>query len=93
MSQPACDVCGKEFSKKAALQKHKERKNPCKAPLNLIQANIHQALEDAGVSHLEVPMTEFRETSKKFNASLSKEVRLEQGIFFTPKKARDVLFS
>ena len=93
MSQPACDVCGKEFSKKAALQKHKERKNPCKAPLNLIQANIHQALEDAGVSHLEVPMTEFRETSKKFNASLSKEERLEQGIFFTPKKARDVLFS
>ena len=39
MSQPTCDVCGKEFAKKVGLQKHKERKNPCKAPLNLIQAN------------------------------------------------------
>jgi len=36
---------------------------------------------------------EFRETSKNFNQSLSKEVRQEQGIFFTPKKARDVLFN
>ena len=93
MSQITCDVCGKEFAKKIALQKHKERKNPCKAPVNLIQANVHQALEYAGVLHLEVPITEFREASKKFNASLSKEERLEQGIFFTPKKARDVLFS
>ena len=93
MSQHTCDVCGKEFAKKVGLQKHKIRKNPCKAPINLIQANIHQALENAGVAHLEVPTTEFRETSKKFNASLSKTERLEQGIFFTPKKARDVLFS
>lgn len=37
-------------------------------------------------------MTEFRETSKRFNASIDKQSRLEQGIFFTPKKARDVLF-
>ena len=37
--------------------------------------------------------TDFREASKKFNASLSKETRSEQGIFFTPKKARDVLFA
>jgi adenine-specific DNA-methyltransferase len=37
--------------------------------------------------------TDFRETSKKFNASLSKETRLEQGIFFTPKRARDALFA
>jgi hypothetical protein len=93
MSQVSCDVCGKEFAKKLGLQKHKERKTPCKVPVNLIQANVHQALEDAGVLHLEVPTTEFRETSMKFNSSLTKEVRSEQGIFFTPKKARDVLFS
>jgi adenine-specific DNA-methyltransferase len=37
--------------------------------------------------------TDFRESSKRFNASLSKETRSEQGIFFTPKKARDVLFA
>ena len=35
---------------------------------------------------------EFREISKEFNASISKENRMEQGIFFTPKKARDLLF-
>jgi len=93
MSKPTCDVCGKEFTKKVGLEKHKERKNPCKKPHTLIQANINQALEDAGVSHLEIPITEFREASKKFNSSLSKEERSEQGIFFTPKKARDVLFS
>ena len=93
MPQFICSICGKEFSKKVGLEKHKNRKNPCKAPLVLIQENINQALEDAGVSHLEVPTTEFRETSKKFNTSLSKEERLEQGIFFTPKKARDILFS
>jgi len=37
--------------------------------------------------------TEFRETSENFNKLFSKEERLEQGIFFTPKKARDILFS
>ena len=89
----ACNICGKEFAKKAQLQKHMEKKRPCKAPVALLQNTVHQALEEAGVSHLEVPSTEFREVSKKFNSSLSKEERLEQGIFFTPKKARDVLFA
>ena len=88
-----CDVCGKEFSKKVGLQKHIERKIPCKVPMNLIQVNIHRALEKAGISNIEAPTTEFRESSKKFNTCLSKEERLEQGIFFTQKKARDVLFS
>jgi hypothetical protein len=37
-------------------------------------------------------MTAFRENSENFNNSLTKEERLEQGIFFTPKKARDILF-
>lgn len=89
-----CDVCGKEFAKKAGLQAHKQRKIPCKAPVNLIQATVHQALIEAGVPHIEPPATgEFREVSKTFNTSLSKGLRQEQGIFFTPKKARDVLFA
>ncbi len=37
-------------------------------------------------------VSEFRETSTKFNKSLSKEARTSQGIFFTPKKVRDMLF-
>lgn len=35
----------------------------------------------------------FRETSLAFNKSFSKEERSKQGIYFTPKKARDVLFN
>ncbi len=37
-------------------------------------------------------MSEFRDTSKQFHASLSKDERMDQGIFFTPKKVRDLLF-
>ena len=93
MSKPVCQTCGKEFSTKASLNKHKERKNPCKAPTQLIQATVHRVLEEVGAGHLEVPTTEFRESSKKFHTSLTKDQRLEQGIFFTPKKARDILFA
>jgi len=42
------------------------------------------------MSHFAQP--EFRASSTMFNASLSKEERSEQGIFFTPKNARDRLF-
>lgn len=35
---------------------------------------------------------EFNESSKHFNSLLSKETRQENGIFFTPKTARDRLF-
>ncbi len=35
---------------------------------------------------------EFRETSIAFHKSLAKEVRADQGIYFTPKKVRDLLF-
>jgi len=38
------------------------------------------------------PVSDFRPTSLAFHASLSKETRMAQGIFFTPKKARDLLF-
>jgi len=34
----------------------------------------------------------FRQISTQFHASLNKQTRLEQGIFFTPKTARDILF-
>ena len=37
-------------------------------------------------------MSSFRENSNKLNKSLSKDERKKQGIFFTPKKARDLLF-
>lgn len=37
-------------------------------------------------------ISEFREVSKAFNKSISKDDRMKNGIFFTPKKARDILF-
>jgi len=35
---------------------------------------------------------DFSESSKRFNTKFSKKQRAEEGIYFTPKKARDVLF-
>ena len=93
MNKNTCEVCGKEFSTKSAISKHKERKNPCKPPTQLIQATVNRVLEEVGVGHLEVPTEDFRQSSKKFNTSLTKEQRQEEGIFFTPKKARDILFA
>jgi adenine-specific DNA-methyltransferase len=82
-----CETCGKEFSRKGGLEKHRANKRPCKRHLQIIQ----QALQEAGVP---VPEAEgaFRESSKTFNKKFSKEIRADQGIYFTPKKARDLLF-
>jgi len=59
-----------------------------------------QAVPIAPVTHVEhvkeaeaVEEPDFRPSSLAFHASLSKETRMEQGIFFTPKKARDRLFA
>ena len=93
-----CDVCGKEFAKKAGLQKHAQRKIPCKAPLQLIQTHVARAMADVGLPAVDAvgacagESSEFRATSKAFHASLSKEERQNHGIFFTPKKVRDRLF-
>jgi adenine-specific DNA-methyltransferase len=37
-------------------------------------------------------LEEFRDSSKSFNKSLTKEIRSQQGIYFTPKKVREYLF-
>jgi len=89
----ACDTCGKTFTKKSGLDSHNKRKIPCKAPVALLEGAVVAALEGAGLPQFAESKHEFREVSLKFNKSLTKETRLEQGIFFTPKKARDVLFA
>lgn len=88
ISDRICDICGKEFVRKNGLQKHKERKTPCKKAVEKASA---KPVETKAEAKAQVP-AEFREISKKFNAEISKEIRQEQGIFFTPKKARDLLF-
>ena len=87
--KPTCEICGKEFATKSTLKNHLKNKVPCKAPANLIQT----VLEEAGVPTPSEPSGPFRPVSKKFHTTLSKEVRLEEGIFFTPKKVRDLLFA
>jgi adenine-specific DNA-methyltransferase len=81
-----CETCGKEFSRKGALEKHRANKRPCKAPVGFSPAvdPTPQPESEAGDA--------FRGNSKALNKKLSKEVRAAQGIFFTPKKARDLLF-
>ncbi len=68
------------------------KKMPCKPPTQLIQESVNRVLETAGLQHLETPASEFRENSVKFNTSMNRELRAKEGIFFTPKKARDILF-
>lgn len=78
MSAISCSTCGVSFARAAQLKVHGERKRPCKPPV------------------LTPPPSEkpddFRPASVKFNKELSKETRQATGIFFTPKKARDLLF-
>jgi adenine-specific DNA-methyltransferase len=90
--ETTCEVCGKEFKRKNGLEKHKENKKPCKAPTKLLEAKKESVLMEVGMGHLAEPVGEFRETSKKFHTSLTKEERQKEGIFFTPKKVRELLF-
>jgi type I restriction-modification system DNA methylase subunit len=92
MAKEGCSTCGKEFARKNGLQKHREKKIPCKSPTALIEKTLNTVLTEAGLPHLLSSTDEFREASKKFNASLTKEQRQDEGIFFTPKKVRDLLF-
>ena len=91
MATHVCDRCGGVFPRKSGLTSHMNRKIPCKVPTQLIQQQVNQALVNVA-PELVVSTAEFREPSTKFHASISKEDRKDQGIFFTPKKVRDLLF-
>jgi len=88
MVEHVCETCGKTFKRHDGLLKHAGKKVPCKAPTKLLHVHVTQALQEVGIE----PVVDFRELSKGFHSSLSKDERLEKGIFFTPRKARDVLF-
>jgi len=88
MVEHVCETCGKSFKRHDGLVKHAAKKVPCKAPTKLLHVHVTQALQEVGIE----PAVDFRELSKSFNTSLSKDERLEKGIFFTPRKARDTLF-
>ena len=50
------------------------------------------SFKDSKESNVKNESTEFRENSLVLNKKISKEHRQENGIFFTPKKARDKIF-
>jgi len=77
-----CSICLKDFKQKSQYERHMNRKNPCKAP-KVLSEEIKNIIQ-TNVS--------FRDNSLKLNKEISTEDRQEQGIFFTPKKARDLLF-
>lgn len=85
-NQHLCPTCGQVFARAAQLNKHGERKRPCKPPVILTSPPLNLNLSPSPSP------TSFRPNSIKFNESLTKTVRQATGIFFTPKKARDLLF-
>ena len=92
----ACDICGKEFMNTAGLKKHNKRKTPCKSSEPKEPKELKEPKEPKELKEPKEPKeieTEFREISKKFNKLLSKEDRQQEGIFFTPKKARSLVFT
>jgi hypothetical protein len=92
-TNPFCDVCGKEFLRNGGLERHKANKTPCKPPRDHVKVTKVAEQKVADDATAPEPVPEFRDNSKKFNDSLTREQRSKQGIFFTPKKARDTLFA
>lgn len=89
MPNHVCETCLKDFDQAAKLQRHKNNKNKCK-PSSTVQALLQ-------ANPLPPPVTvelvgPFREASLKMNEAISKKERQDNGIFFTPKKARQLAF-
>jgi adenine-specific DNA-methyltransferase len=84
MSKHTCPTCLDDFDQKAKLTRHLNKKVKCKASSTvsaLLQANP-----------IQITQGPFREASLKMNKEIDQLTRQEQGIFFTPKKARELAF-
>lgn len=88
-SEPVCGQCAKVFKSAYLLKKHEQRKTPCKKSLTV--ERLEKVIEtlQTGLPNTDLP---FRQNSTKFHTELTKEERQDQGIFFTPSKARRLLF-
>lgn len=87
MPSYTCDNCKEIFEDKYRFDKHKARKTPCKKSPTVValETRIHQLQTN------EVVDKPFRDLSEKLQTSMTLETRQAQGIFFTPKKARDLI--
>ena len=84
-----CSSCLKDFSQKAQYERHLKRKNPCKA-----SNTVKKILQESPVIETVKDSTgSFRQNSVEMNKKLKRDVRKEHGIFFTPKKARDLVYT
>jgi adenine-specific DNA-methyltransferase len=83
-----CENCLKDFSTKAKYDIHKKRIRPCK-PSKAIQA-IKESLPPVPV--VKDSSGSFRENSLLMNKKIGREIRKKEGIYFTPLKARQLLF-
>jgi hypothetical protein len=84
-----CSTCLKDFTQKSKQEHHVQSKKckPSQAVTQLLESSPSLKIETMKDS-----TGSFRENSLKMNKSLHKDIRQEQGIFFTPKKARDLVF-
>jgi len=79
-----CETCLKDFQQKNDYERHIARKIPCKP------SKLAIAAKEANIS---VGASTFRDNSLKMNNELDKDIRQENGIFFTPRKARELLWN
>lgn len=84
-----CSRCLKDFKQKAQYNRHVDRKNKCEP-----SKSVSELLEKTPtvVDTLKDSTGSFREISIRMNKSISLKERQKQGIFFTPKEARKLIF-
>jgi hypothetical protein len=87
-----CEKCCKVFEQKSHYETHLARKTPCKKNKAIVQLEQQIEILKAGEPASVEEGGSFRATSKKFNTELDKETRQAEGIFFTPKEAREKIF-
>jgi hypothetical protein len=87
-----CKRCGVEFGQKSHYDKHVEKKNPCKDIHELIDKLVKKEVNEK----IKILFPQFGELSKGLTKDLSKSIKKDKGIFFTPfniiKKSCDIVF-
>jgi adenine-specific DNA-methyltransferase len=78
----------KDFARKAGYERHMTRKTPCK-PMNVVKQVLEAKPRDIG---LPVYVAPFRDLTITLNKELPQTLRKDQGIYFTPKAARSLVF-
>jgi len=89
MGKYGCAKCGKEFNQKSHYERHVNKKNPCiyEDKLNeIIDKKIEEKINNIENINNETPKktTEFSALSKQLTNDIPKEIKKNNGIYFTP---------